>query len=375
MLEIFTCQTSVPITKEHIEMKPGKVTVTFPGSEKTEKVDQREEKFGYTNKTLYFDQEAGPKFANTTNEKLSEYVENKTFISPEKISAEDEVKLTRSGIVNRFLTKRMPRAMFGAFPPQCNKRYWGTSNDIIGALYKSKTSCQRNLALTNLITKEKCECRIIAFNNIFFYSPDVYMTYEGNTDYVSSNLLDGVKRIFSLEDQKICTQALDKLGDNWSRNETKSDYVNLAKYRGLDVDSCREERRMVNTSNKMAKAPSPPPAPPKKTPKMVYAKIPEGDAEQRSIAVQWEGKESLISGYVKLPRKNSGKINFTIPDSEGNCSGMFAYSGGKKGVWSVACTSGETASGTFKPLGPGRGSTGIGTDNKGKTVRFTVGAR
>ena len=108
---------------------------------------------------------------------------------------------------------------------------------------------------------------------------------------------------------------------------------------------------------------------------MVYAKIPEGDAEQRSIAVQWEGKESLISGYVKLPRKNSGKINFTIPDSEGDCSGMFAYSGGKKGVWSITCTSGETASGTFKPLGPGRGSTGIGTDNKGKTVRFTVGAR
>ena len=30
-LEIFTCQTSVPITKEHIEMEPGKVTVTFPG--------------------------------------------------------------------------------------------------------------------------------------------------------------------------------------------------------------------------------------------------------------------------------------------------------------------------------------------------------
>ena len=54
--------------------------------------------------------------------------------------------------------------------------------------------------------------------------------------------------------------------------------------------------------------------------------------EKRSIAVQWEGKESLISGYMELTRKSPGKINFTIPDSDGKCSGMFSYSRGEKGV-------------------------------------------
>ena len=42
------------------------------------------------------------------------------------------------------------------------------------------------------------------------------------------------------------------------------------------------------------------------------------------------------------------------------------YTDPSKGIWSAACTTGETASGSFKALGAGKGSTGTGKDNEGK---------
>ncbi|RPF98233.1 MAG: hypothetical protein CBC23_008880 [Rhodospirillaceae bacterium TMED63] len=106
------------------------------------------------------------------------------------------------------------------------------------------------------------------------------------------------------------------------------------------------------------------------------APAPSGSiTEKRSIAVQWEGKDSLLAGHITIPKSGTGNITFSIPETDGKCSGTFAYTDPSKGIWSAACTTGETASGSFKGLGAGKGSTGTGKDNEGKTVRFTIGAK
>jgi len=97
--------------------------------------------------------------------------------------------------------------------------------------------------------------------------------------------------------------------------------------------------------------------------------------ETRPVAVQWEGKAGLIAGEVEIPSRGAGKIRFTLSQSGGRCSGNFAYNKPGRGVWSAACSSGETASGTFQTLGSGRGATGEGTDNTGRSVKFTIGEK
>ena len=97
--------------------------------------------------------------------------------------------------------------------------------------------------------------------------------------------------------------------------------------------------------------------------------------EKRPIAIEWEGKESLIAGEVEISSKERGKISVSLPDKDASCSGTFAYTNPQAGIWTIACTSGEAASGTFKGRGSGKGSNGEGTDNNGRYVKFTIGAR
>lgn len=97
--------------------------------------------------------------------------------------------------------------------------------------------------------------------------------------------------------------------------------------------------------------------------------------DKRSIAIQWEGKDSLIAGSVTLGRKGGGKIDFSIPGVGGQCSGIFSRKNKTEGVWSAACTSGENASGTYSVLGPSKGAVGYGYDQDGKAIKFTVSAK
>jgi len=95
----------------------------------------------------------------------------------------------------------------------------------------------------------------------------------------------------------------------------------------------------------------------------------------RPIALRWDGYLKLISGTAHLSDRGlKGNVKATLPGGEGECSGLFEFTGSSSGQWAVACTNGLSATGTFESFGSGKGSAGIGTDAKGNRVEFTVGA-
>lgn len=98
--------------------------------------------------------------------------------------------------------------------------------------------------------------------------------------------------------------------------------------------------------------------------------------QTRSIAVQWTGFSELIAGEISF-RKNgqAGRIKLTLSKTLGQCSGTYRMTGQRSGTWSIACTNGMTASGLLETYGSGKGSSGEGEDNKGHSVKFTVGGR
>ena len=103
----------------------------------------------------------------------------------------------------------------------------------------------------------------------------------------------------------------------------------------------------------------------------------KGDSvvQTRPIAVEWEGYAELIAGIIGYSEADRvGDVRMLLPGNEGQCTGnyqLFRYS---DGTWSVACTNGLAASGTFKGFGAGKGASGSGTDVQGRKVRWTVGA-
>lgn len=225
-VEIYTCQTSVPITEKHIEMKPGKVTVTFPGVGNTESASEAD----------------------------SDAANNKTRLEQKCLYGDTNA----CKLLNSLTSK--PKA---------------TENDCPdGSIDNGKGEC--------LVHRK-----------------------EANT-----------------------------------------------------ADGSNPPTKNVETQTAMKPAPSS-----------------GSTTEKRSIAVQWEGKDSLLAGHITIPKSGAGNITFSVPETGGKCSGTFVYTNPKKGIWSAACTTGETASGSFKALGAGRGSTGTGKDNEGRTVRFTIGAK
>lgn len=96
--------------------------------------------------------------------------------------------------------------------------------------------------------------------------------------------------------------------------------------------------------------------------------------EERSIALRWDGLKDLIAGRVKLLQSGQqGEFEFVFPINSDRCKGLYQVSNSHSGVWSLACASGLTARGDLETLGNGKGSTGSGKDNEGRTVQFTIG--
>lgn len=91
--------------------------------------------------------------------------------------------------------------------------------------------------------------------------------------------------------------------------------------------------------------------------------------DQRAIAIQWEGESRPIAALVTISQSgDSGTISAKHPDGAAQCAGTYGA-----GRWAIACTNGHSAAGTFRALGPGRGSVGSGVDSKGRRVEFTLG--
>lgn len=97
--------------------------------------------------------------------------------------------------------------------------------------------------------------------------------------------------------------------------------------------------------------------------------------QTRPIAVEWEGYVELIAGIIGYREADrGGVVRMQLPSNDGQCTGNYQLFGHSEGTWSVACTNGLAASGTFKGFGAGKGASGSGTDVQGRKVRWTVGA-
>ena len=93
---------------------------------------------------------------------------------------------------------------------------------------------------------------------------------------------------------------------------------------------------------------------------------------ERSIALNWDGYESLIAGTVNFDEADyKGNINLNLPNNDGNCEGTYSLQKGGKGTWQIACTNNMGAAGTLKWTKNG-GVTGLGRDHNDKKVKFTV---
>lgn len=152
----------------------------------------------------------------------------------------------------------------------------------------------------------------------------------------------------------------------------------LTRSRGAPCSIYAKNRTVVwdETAPAASKPQTPVPTPIATPPNIKPAPPPPNTAEpesiSRPIAIKWEGYPSLIAGTATIRAKGeSGEMTMTLPNNDGRCTG--SYRGTNQGTWSVACTNGLAASGTYQMRGAGLGSTGTGKDTKGRLVEFTVG--
>jgi len=92
-------------------------------------------------------------------------------------------------------------------------------------------------------------------------------------------------------------------------------------------------------------------------------------SDVRSLAVLWEGNPAPQAGTIDLI---SGAIAFN-GHNEATCTRVSENT--QSLTWRVECSDGTTVEGVYKGLGDGKGSTGVGLDQNGKSVTFTVGPR
>jgi hypothetical protein len=91
------------------------------------------------------------------------------------------------------------------------------------------------------------------------------------------------------------------------------------------------------------------------------------------FAVHWENKRGVLLGSLEYPKAGaSGSLKATA--GKISCQGTFlkARSDSDIGTWSIACSDGRTASGSYKVNEPGKG-TGEGTDPNGNRVEISWG--
>jgi len=102
-------------------------------------------------------------------------------------------------------------------------------------------------------------------------------------------------------------------------------------------------------------------------------------AFELKVVLDWEGQFAGVSGRLSAtnPNANEGKLFTQLPSNRGECSGKWRYLGGKfetdqlpNGSWSMLCTNGLSAKGTYsyvtKTLAKGEG-----VDADGKSIRFS----
>ncbi len=95
--------------------------------------------------------------------------------------------------------------------------------------------------------------------------------------------------------------------------------------------------------------------------------------EVRAVAIKWDGYSTLISIQASIDQsQRAGKISGSLPNNDGTCSGVFESTQGSKGIWTVSCTNGMSASGVYEAFGHGKGSSGYGKDTLGRSVQFTI---
>jgi hypothetical protein len=187
-----------------------------------------------------------------------------------------------------------------------------------------------------------------------------------------------------MDDSLLCAKAVSRNKKIvWSLKSEDQSFVDEAKSRGYQVDDCLSiiQQNAPNLDAPIKEKSVSIPETKTRTPvrqaktSILPNKTKDVKLDRRPIALQWEGKESLIAGEIEVSSEGGGKISLSLPDNDVSCSGTFAYIDRPAGIWTVACTNGEAAAGTFKGLGSGKGSTGQGTDNNGRSVKFTIGAR
>lgn len=116
------------------------------------------------------------------------------------------------------------------------------------------------------------------------------------------------------------------------------------------------------------------------TPSKVLQGLPtfKGDLTtmERAIAVQWEGYADLFAGTIReIGNGATGTVAIVLPNNDGHCTGDYKASSRTAGTWSIKCTNGLAADGTYKAFGSGKGASGTGTDKKGRKVTYTMGGR
>jgi len=111
-----------------------------------------------------------------------------------------------------------------------------------------------------------------------------------------------------------------------------------------------------------------------KDPSQYTARAKNAGTVKRPIALNWEGQSELIAGTVSVSGSNGqGTISADLPNGAGSCKGTYTLAPSKEaGVWSMSCTNGKAASGTYKTTHNGRGAIGNGTDTDGRKVKFTI---
>ena len=95
--------------------------------------------------------------------------------------------------------------------------------------------------------------------------------------------------------------------------------------------------------------------------------------QRRAIAVEWEGVAPLIAGEVTLQQAN-GELALSLPNGQGECTGSyFAIDKQQRsGAWSVSCSNGLSALGTYTAHVRGKGASGEGRDKLGREVKYSI---
>lgn len=105
-------------------------------------------------------------------------------------------------------------------------------------------------------------------------------------------------------------------------------------------------------------------------------RAPKGSGDTRPIAVNWEGFAEMFSGTIEETGGGAaGTVRIQMPNNAGECRGSYQATSRTKGNWEIACANDLKANGTFTAYGDGKGASGIGKDQQGRTVTYTIGGR